>query len=1159
VLTGDQQITDAAWAATDELALEPYAGQTIRVLAREQGVTDPRDYFDATYTVRDTYPPAWDLGTEANPTGAIKRTTTDQFRGWATGWENLRRGPNVSGNWLERPVGDFLGEVAASNDNVNGATTHLVVLGDGGEITATFGSPIVDGTGADFAVFENGFRILGGTLEFAELAYVEVSSDGEHFVQFDSATLNNNPVGAFAGLKASDHGGVAGQYWTGYGTGFDLATLKNKPAVRSGQVDLDAITHVKIKDIAGCGEDRDSFGRVIYDPCGTVQSGGFDLTGIGVINQADEIAWIDIPQLGSIGPKSATVTSKVTANGHAQNVWAELSALADHSDALATAPFQVRATQRSRPVSFTFADLKRGSTYYYRVVSEGANGGTTRSSWQSFVAPDVLIEQVYAETGKQVIEGDVVHVPLLFTVNPSGGNDFTVQVEYSSNSDRSGGLLTAPKSLSGKFTWPIQISEFLMDLHPDWDYSARVVATGSDGTVTTSPWVDFRPNPVNSYRLEPTLGSTVEVAYSGGVLTACTYVSADPAAVGLSLALYGYDYGTSAEVTGERVPVELVHAGAYACATATGVDPANSYLRLDLYDATGSVTTAMGVTPPSGAPTAQPTDPSVDGITAVGATFTGGLELGQTGSQRVFFEYAPATTQDGAGRTPEIWAIGTWSDSTSVTGLAPATDYLVRTVAAQRHGDGVVTSEWVPFTTAALPAALATVSVSGVERTSALVEVQVAPAGYARALTAEVVPASGGDTVSFEPIAIAADAADGVVSLPVTGLLANTAYRARVVSTAVGVEETTEWVEFATTAAPAELGGSSVSAISSRAATVDVAITPGDLDQQIRVELASGDRADASTTKSVAVPASLAPLAIPVMLNGLAANTTFSYRVVSAAPDGTEVVSEWSTFTTARVSDPTVEVAVSPAAARVGDTVTITWTTTHAAGVNATGAWSGSKALSGSEKVRITDPGSWIFGVTATGEAGNTTSVAAVVPATLPAKQLTVTSQKAVTAAGRKLTVKATGLAAGESYTIAVSGIQAATGRATTAGGVSTSITAPRALGAGNHTVTVTGSTADRTGQAMARLVQSSKKLTMKASSEVRRGKKVTVKVSGLGAYEPVTITVGKTRTTRTATAEGALNVKIAVPKKTKPGKTKISVTGITPGRTGTKTIKIVK
>ena len=60
-----------------------------------------------------------------------------------------------------------------------------------GEITATFNeAPIVNGPGPDFATFENGFS-QGWTSPFifAELAYVEVSSNGTDFIRFPTHSL----------------------------------------------------------------------------------------------------------------------------------------------------------------------------------------------------------------------------------------------------------------------------------------------------------------------------------------------------------------------------------------------------------------------------------------------------------------------------------------------------------------------------------------------------------------------------------------------------------------------------------------------------------------------------------------------------------------------------------------------------------------------------------------------------------------------------------------------------------------------------------------------------------------------------------------------------------------------------------------------------------
>ena len=69
----------------------------------------------------------------------------------------------------------------------------------------------------------------------------------------------------------------------GKGTLFDLDELKT---IDDDDLDIDAITHVKITDIIGDGSVLDTMGNKIYDPYPTTGSAGFDLDAIGVINQA---------------------------------------------------------------------------------------------------------------------------------------------------------------------------------------------------------------------------------------------------------------------------------------------------------------------------------------------------------------------------------------------------------------------------------------------------------------------------------------------------------------------------------------------------------------------------------------------------------------------------------------------------------------------------------------------------------------------------------------------------------------------------------------------------------------------------------------------------------------------------------------------------------
>jgi hypothetical protein len=194
------------------------------------------------------------------------------FVGWATGYTDYTAGSNADSTWQtpEKALGKATGD-----------SYDVVSLGRGGQITLTFATPMENGEGWDFAVFENSFSD-----SFLELAYVEVSSDGATYLRFDNDSLTAEPVGAFASIDPTDIEGLAGKYRQGYGTPFDLADLGEKEEVTSGMVDLSHIIYIRIIDIIGDGTSLDTSGDVIYDPYPTVNSAGFDLEAIGISNGA---------------------------------------------------------------------------------------------------------------------------------------------------------------------------------------------------------------------------------------------------------------------------------------------------------------------------------------------------------------------------------------------------------------------------------------------------------------------------------------------------------------------------------------------------------------------------------------------------------------------------------------------------------------------------------------------------------------------------------------------------------------------------------------------------------------------------------------------------------------------------------------------------------
>jgi hypothetical protein len=267
VLPADAPIATAVFQTTSSLSLAALSGRT-RVLARTAAAGCLATPFDAIYDVRAAY-------AAAPPDATTTAIAYNDARivSWAQGVASYLPGTGVSDPKWMMPSQAF---GPAGTD-----PTAVVVLGNAGTITLTFDSPLTDGDGWDFAVFENSFA----SDLFLELGFVEVSSDGSHFVRFDSAFRGPTaPCGSCWGT-AAQIGGLAGSYMVGYGTPFDLAALRNSPLVRDGSVDLTAIKYVRIVDIVGDGMTLDSFGRGIVDPISSGPTAGFDLDGVAVLNQ----------------------------------------------------------------------------------------------------------------------------------------------------------------------------------------------------------------------------------------------------------------------------------------------------------------------------------------------------------------------------------------------------------------------------------------------------------------------------------------------------------------------------------------------------------------------------------------------------------------------------------------------------------------------------------------------------------------------------------------------------------------------------------------------------------------------------------------------------------------------------------------------------------
>jgi hypothetical protein len=172
-------------------------------------------------------------------------------------------------------VGDEQSALGKAGEN------GVVSLGDSGIITLSFQQPIINGPDYDFAVFENSFLD-----NFLELAFVEVSSNGEDFFRFPAHSLTQDSlqVSAFDLIEPVWINGLAGKYRALWGTPFDLDDVPDNPILNK-----QSITHIRLIDVVGSIDSLyatfDTAGNKINDPWPTpFPSSGFDLDAVGVIH-----------------------------------------------------------------------------------------------------------------------------------------------------------------------------------------------------------------------------------------------------------------------------------------------------------------------------------------------------------------------------------------------------------------------------------------------------------------------------------------------------------------------------------------------------------------------------------------------------------------------------------------------------------------------------------------------------------------------------------------------------------------------------------------------------------------------------------------------------------------------------------------------------------
>ena len=248
------------------------------------------------------------------------------FVGWATGC-TVEAGPmNIANPSLGVAGAGYPAENAIG---VPDGTYGVACLGDGGCATLTFASPICDREGPDFAVFENGFK--SGNYWFLEIAFVEVSSDGEHFFRFPAITYvpYETQLGGFATMDPAMIHNFAGKYGAFYGTPFDLDEIDDDPLL-----DKENILYVRVIDVVGCIDPAyatyDSQGHPVNDPWPTpFASSGYDLDAVGVIH---DIEHFPDPPAPNQPPYIANPVEEVIFNNYPETIEINLDGVATDPD-----------------------------------------------------------------------------------------------------------------------------------------------------------------------------------------------------------------------------------------------------------------------------------------------------------------------------------------------------------------------------------------------------------------------------------------------------------------------------------------------------------------------------------------------------------------------------------------------------------------------------------------------------------------------------------------------------------------------------------------------------------------------------------------------------------------------------------------------------------
>ncbi len=536
-------------------------------------------------------------------------------------------------------------------------------------------------------------------------------------------------------------------------------------------------------------------------------------------------------------------------------------------------------------VSAPLNGLSANSTYHFRIVAANA-GGTRDGSDQTFkTLPDAPTALTGAATALTQTSAT-----LNATVNPNGGKVSKCFFEYGEGTSYGS---TAPcAALPGAGSSPVAVSADVTGLSPNATYHFRVVATnaggtseGSDQTFKTLPDAPAVVTGAVSAVTQSgaTLNATVDP--NGGEVSECEFEYGSTVSYGASVPCKpspgsgGSAVEVSAAITGLN-PNSTYHFRVVAT-NAGGTREGSDQTFKTLPDAPVVATGEASAVTQTSATLNATVNPKGGAVSACKLEY---------GSSTSYGSSVSCTPSPGSGSSPVVV-------SATAKGLSANTTYHFRVVATNAGG----TSEGSDQTFKTLPDAPAVVTgaASAVTQTTATLSATVNPNGgevsecefeygptvsYGASVPCKPSPGAGGSAVE--------------VSAALKGLSANSTYHFRVLArNAGGTSEGSDQTFKTLPNAPAVVTGAA-SAVAQTTATLSATVNPnGGAVSGCKLEYGTSTSYGSSASCTPPPGAGSSPVAVSSAVTGLAANTTYHFRVVATNAGGTSEGSD-QTFKT---------------------------------------------------------------------------------------------------------------------------------------------------------------------------------------------------------------------------------------------------------------------